>query len=121
MTALTRAAILGANDMHREQVEVPEWGGYLYVATMTGAARDAYEASIITLDGTGRARQNLENIRAKLVAACAVDEQGERLFSDADALALGKKSAAALDRVFSVASRLNAVTEDDVRDLAKNS
>jgi hypothetical protein len=35
--------------------------------------------------------------------------------------ALGKKSAAALNRVFEVAQRLSGITDDDVEELAKNS
>jgi hypothetical protein len=63
---------------------------------------------------------NLKNIRAKLVALTVVDEEGNRIFSDSDASALGKKSAAALDRVFEVAQRLSGLRPEDVEELSKN-
>ena len=107
---LTRDAILGAQDLKRELVEVPEWGGSVHIATMTGAARNAWEQSLVQ----GGGKLNLANASARLVAACAVDEAGERLFSDADAEALGKKSAAALPRCVAAAQRLNGLTADDM-------
>ena len=121
MALLSRDQILGANDLKTEQVPVPEWGGDVLVGTMTGTARDAYEQSIIEVDSQGKAKQNLQNIRAKLLAAVLVDENGNRLFSEKDINALGKKSSAALDRVFTVAQRINSVSDEDIEDLAKNS
>ena len=119
-TMLTRDAILAASDLPRELVEVPEWGGSVYVATMTGTERDAFEAAILDLKRRGAAKVNLENVRAKLLVRVLVDEAGNRLFSDADAEVLGRKSAAALDRLWAVAQRLNAMTDRDVEDLRKN-
>jgi len=113
--------VLTADDLVKELVKVPEWGGELYISTLTAADRDSYEASIIESDGSGSFRQNFKNMRAKLVARTAVDEKGKRIFEDKDIVPLGLKSAAALDRCFAVASRLNAVTDDDLEELAKNS
>jgi len=48
------------------------------------------------------------------------DEEGTRLFAAKDMDELGKKSAAALDRIFTVAQRLNGLSGEDVEDLAKN-
>lgn len=118
---LTRDQILKADDLPKELVKVPEWGGELYIATLTGADRDSYEASIMQSDGAGGMKQNFSNIRAKLVARCAVDEKGKRIFEDKDIVPLGFKSAAALDRCFAVAARLNAVSDSDIEELAKNS
>lgn len=120
MAILTKQQILDADDLKKEVVPVPEWGGEVIVTTMTGAAKDAYECSIVQFDG-GKATQNLNNVRAKLIAASVVDEQNNLLFSDKEVELLGRKSAAALDRVFAVAQRLNAVTQDDLEELAKKS
>jgi len=60
---------------------------------------------------------NLQNIRAKLSARTIVDTDGKRLFTDADIIKLGLKSAAALDRVFSAAQRLSRLTAQDVKEL----
>ena len=51
----------------------------------------------------------------------AIGEDGERLFTRADAEALGKKSAAALNRCFEVSCSLSGITSDDVDELEKNS
>jgi len=113
---LTRDAILGADDLPKQEVEIPEWGGSVFVRTMTAGERDAYESSML-LNG----KPNLANMRAKLVVRTAVDEEGKRLFADADAEALGKKSASAVDKLFGVAQRLNGLTKKDVEELEKNS
>ncbi len=116
---LSRDAILQAQDLPFEDVEVPEWGGAVRVRGLTGAERDAFEQSIVETRGKNT-RMNLKNIRAKLVALCVVDEQGNRVFSDDDAEALGRKSAAALDRVFEAAQRLSGLRKEDVEELAGN-
>lgn len=117
---LNREAILAAEDLPRELVEVPEWGGAVYVRALTGAERDQFEASIVEQRGRD-VRMNMRNIRAKLVALTVVDEDGQRIFTDDDVAALGGKSAAALDRLFAVAQRLSGLSKEDVEELAKNS
>lgn len=105
---LTKEQILLSDDLPQEPVQVPEWGGEVQVRTMTGTDRDAFEASLIGKDG------RLENVRARLVSLTLCDEAGVRLFSDGDIDALGQKSAKALDRVFTVAQRLNGIGTDQV-------
>lgn len=116
---LTKEAILTANDLVTEDVEVPEWGGTVRVRAISGAERDAFEQAIVTRKGKN-VTTNLANIRAKMVALCVVDEHGQRLFGDKDVLLLGTKSAAALDRVFTVAQQLAGLTDKDVDELAEN-
>lgn len=116
MSCLSRDNILTVDDLKREKVSVPEWGGYIFVRTMTGTERDQYESSVLGNNG----KMDLKNIRAKLVVLTAVDEDGLRLFNDDDIEVLGAKSAAALDRVFSKAQTLNKISDDDIEELAKN-
>jgi hypothetical protein len=52
--------------------------------------------------------------------AQAVDDKGNRLFTDADVKALGAKSSRALSRCVRAAQRLNGLTGADLEDLAKN-
>ncbi len=107
---LTRDQILQANDLPRERVDVPEWGGVVYVRTMTAQERDDFEQSTLGEDG----RPSMGNIRARLAVCTVVDEDGNRLFEDGDAEALGRKSASAVNRIFEVAQRLNRLRADDV-------
>lgn len=116
---LSREAILGSSDLKTETVAVPEWGGEVLVAAMSGEARDAWEQELVIREGN-RTRANLVNVRARLVAATVVDEQGKRLFSAADMEALGAKSASALDRVCKVAQRLNGMTDAELEDAKGN-
>lgn len=115
--ALSRDAILGADDLKKEVVRVPEWGGDVLIASMTGEARDAWEQSLV---GAKKGEVNMRNVRARLLAYAAVDEKGERLFSDADAEKLGKKSAKALERCVKVIQRLNALTDQDLEEAKGN-
>jgi hypothetical protein len=116
MALLTRDQILTAVDTATEDIDVPEWGGVVRVKALTGTERDAFEGSLIG----ARGQTKLDNVRAKLVAMSVVDEDGAKLFSVGDITILGGKSAAALDRVFTVAQRLSKLTEADIEDLQKN-
>lgn len=117
---LSREAILEAQDLQGELVEVPEWGGPVYVRCMTGTERDAFESEAYTLKGKN-VEINRENFRARLLVRVLVDDLGARLFSDKDVAKLGGKSAKSLDRLFSVAMRINGLSREDVEDLTKNS
>lgn len=117
---LNREQILQANDLETRDIDVPEWGGTVRVRALTGVERDALEASAI--QGKGKNRDvNLTNFRAKLCARAIVDEQGKRIFEDADIAALGRKSSGALSKVYNLAAELSGISEADVDELTKNS
>ncbi len=113
---LTREQILGTDDRPFEDIEIPEWGGTVRVCTMSGAARDAFEQSVLDEDR----KPDLTNMRAKLVARCLVDEAGQPLFSEADVVSLGSKSAAALERIVKVAERLNKLGSKQLEEIRGN-
>lgn len=120
MKALTRDEILGADDLRTESVEVPEWGGTVIVRELTGAERDTWESSVVKTNGM-KVTIDSHNMRAKLAALCIVDDDGKRVFTDKEAVKLGNKSAAALDRVTDVARRLSRIGEDEIENLGKAS
>lgn len=117
--SLSKEQILNCQDLPREKVSVPEWGGHVYVRTMTGNERDAWEDSRVRRAGKNM-RLNLRNARATLAAATICDNAGALLFDEKDISALGRKSAAALDRVYEVAQRLSQVTDEDIEELVGN-
>jgi len=117
---LSKEQILGAQDLRFETVSVPEWGGEVRIRTMTGADRDAYEQSLFASRGPDE-KSNLRNVRARIVAYSAVDEDGKRIFEESDIAALGEKSAAALERVYLACRRLSAITQEDIDELGKPS
>lgn len=116
---LSKDDILKAADVKTEEVQVPEWGGTVLVRGMTGAERDAYEASVM-VQYNGQVQMNTANGRAKLVVKCIVDDDGNRLFTDEDAVEVGAKSGRALDRLFEVAARLSGLREEDAEAAAEN-
>lgn len=116
---LNKAEILAIDDLKFEDVQIPEWGGaWVRVRTLQANERDRFEASTVQRNGK-KVTTNLDNIRARLCLLCMVDEDGERLFQEEDTFPLGGKSAAALDRIFTVAQRLNGLRDEDVEELAK--
>jgi len=116
---LTAADIWEVPDQTIEVLDVPEWGGSLYVRGLTGEERDSFEQSMVEKKGPKR-EMNLANVRAGLVARAACTEEGVRIFSDRDVKRLGQKSAVALDRVYAVASRLSGLTKEDEEELVED-
>jgi hypothetical protein len=112
---LSRESILGSSDLPIVPVEIPEWGGTVLLRSITAGERDRFEASV----NNGK-RQDLENFRARFAVLVLCDEVGNRLFADADAAALAKKSASALQTILSAGMEHNAMRADDVEALEKN-
>jgi len=116
---LSKSEILECQDLVTEQIEIPQWGGSVYVRSMTAKERDDFEGSCLT--GKGKHREvNMANMRAKLVALSTVDASGNRIFDESDIAALSKKNAGALDLIFATAQRLSGIGDQDVEALTKN-
>lgn len=111
---LTRDAILAINDTALTSVEVPEWGGKVYVRPMSGRDRDAYDMEMVNSGG------KIENIRARVAVRVVCDADGNLLFKPEDADALGKKSAKALDRIYSAMENTSKTTAEGVESLKKD-
>ena len=118
---LTREQILQAQDRVTEVVLVPEWGGEVSVRTMSGREKDHFESTVAKPGPDGKPKYNLEDFRARLLCLALVDGDGALLFKHADIALLSSKSAKALERVFSVAKRLNGIDDKDIDDMVKNS
>lgn len=118
---LSAEQILDADDLDYEDVPVPEWGGTVRVRELPGTERDKFEAQFVGKDGASVRAEGLEGFRARLAAAAIVDENGKQLFrSVAETKRLGEKSARALQRVCDVATRLSAMSEEDIKELTGN-
>jgi len=115
---LSRSQILTPRQLKREQVAVPEWGGDVWVRTMTGAERDDYEQEY--LEAKKVAGDRIPNLRARLLARTLCDADGKSLLTTADVDALGAQPADVLARLFNVASRLNGLSKADAEELEKN-
>lgn len=127
---LGRDQILQAQDLETREVHVPEWADpatgddVVLVKALSGDERMAFQLSLAQIrtmpDGRTETRPDLRNMTAKLVARAIVDEQGNRVFSDRDIAALGKKSAAALERVFEVAQEMSGLSDEDIEAAVEN-
>lgn len=115
---LDKAAILNASDDGIEQLHVPEWGGDVYLKTMSGFQRDNWE--IYFTSELEKGNGETVNIRASLAAACLCNDHGELLFSHKDIAELSKKSGKALDRIYSRCLKMNRITPQDIDELTKN-
>lgn len=113
--ALSKEAILSADDKKMVEYDVPEWGGNVKLRVMTGTERDRFESEFVN------GNKSVDMVRAKLVAKCLCDDKGQRLFSEGEIPQLGEKSAAVLDRLFAECMKLNRFSKEDVDDLAGNS
>lgn len=118
---LSKAAILAADDLPVGQVVCPEWPdpatgapGVVRLRSWTAADRDAFALSL------GDDKQGLGSLRARAIALSAIDDEGNLLFSEADVEAIGKKNALVVARIFAEIERLNAPSDKDVEQLAKN-
>lgn len=119
-----RDAILAANDRKLEPLEVAEWGVTVYLRELSAEQVSRYRAIAV---GAVNAQTRevtdpsaLMNVGCQVVAWGVCDEQGERVFSDADVKELGEKNADVIDRLSSQILRLSGLGRT-VADAKKNS
>ncbi len=123
---LSKDEILKVDDLVTDIVEVPEWGdgAAVKVRGLTGVERDEWENSRIDRKAKrkkGEAESlNLTNFRASLVVRTVVNDAGERLFTDKDAVLIGRKSAKATGRIFDKAMSLSGITDEDVEEMTED-
>jgi len=109
MAGLTREQILQASDLPLQAVEVPEWGGTVYVRGLNGAER----AELEEMDTKGG------KLRVTMVMLCTCAEDGSRLFTAEDLAALEAKSHQALLKVFDICLKMNAMEKGARESLKK--
>ena len=105
---LSKDGILGADDKIIEAVDVPEWGGKVYLRILSAHERDLFDAD--TRDKAGVfVRQDQS---AKMLVRMICDPDGKLLLTPNDMSALAGKSCKVLERLFDVALRINGYTEE---------
>lgn len=121
---LSRDQILASSGKRiYKYVEVPEWDGFVRIQSLMGKERDAFEKSVQEDPRRkgGSKKDASENLRAKLVARCIVDEDGQLLFTNSyEVKQLGELPVAGLQRVFNACMALNGITDEDVSELAED-
>lgn len=115
MPALTKEQILAADDLGLLEVNVPEWGGSVFIRVMSVGERDSYENDWMVNKSKG-----VDNFRSKFLQRVLCDDKGELLFTPAELPTLAKKSAAVMGRLWEAAMKHNKLSDSDVEELAKN-
>ena len=110
--SLTLDQILAADDTAVEKVPCPEWGGDVFIRSLTAAGRDALD----------EAKANGQSIRATIVGMSLCDESGKPLNpTEAQVAGLANKSAKPMERIADAAIALNGMGADAEQATAKNS
>ncbi len=110
---LSKEAIFAANDVQIEKVEVPQWGGHVFIKTISAKAQDEWVAY-----NREQKQDGSNNETAAYIAMCVCDESGKLMFEIKEAEQLGEKSSGAMNTIFNKAAKLNRL---DTKELAKNS
>ena len=113
MAGLSASQIISANDTKVEPVEVPEWGGTVYVRVLRGTDRDQFEEWIN--------KEKDRAVRCRFLVLSLCDERGSLLFTPDQVSQLGEKSGDVLARVFDRAWDINYLSAKAVDALGKDS
>ena len=105
---LTRDEILGRVDIATKAVEVPEWGGSIYIRQLTRGEQDVYlkrQYGNTQLKQDTRAKNqeikgfNIYGHDAFICSMGICDEQGQSIFTQKDIVELDKKSGVVVGRL----------------------
>lgn len=84
-----RDEILDSGDLEREPLDL-DTSEPVYLRAMSGTDGDYMDSELILeSDEDGNPTDVAENVRARMLVRCIVDEDGERVFSDDDAEEFG--------------------------------
>ena len=110
------------NLMPREDVPIPEFGegAVIPVHGMTAGDRSKYEKGFMSKGGKTNDEKLIE-FRQRLVVACCRDDDGKQIFTEADVVAVGKKSATLMERIVDACQRLSGMSKQDIEETIKNS
>ena len=119
-----RSRIGEVDDADYLEVAVPEWGAdfVVRVRTLTGAERDRFLSVQMDVKGDGSVEPKLEGFHSYLAALVMVDDDGARVFPDADegSEILGSKNAYLVQRIAEQALALNGLTAEVVEENVEN-
>ena len=118
MKVLTKEAILSMDDLPIEEVKVPEWNGTVRMRSLSGKERDEFE-SAVQFRSKGN-RVDIKELKVTLLSLTIVDEENKLIFTKEDLTTLNAKSAKAIDQLFAVATKMNGIGEEAVKELGKN-
>lgn len=129
---LSPEAIEAADDEVTRQVEVPEWGGHVFVRNPTAREKNLFEQQGLVRKRNNNREANLHDLKERLVINFTCYDDRQPFFCPSEprpvpmdharkplAMLRGKNSAA-VERIADVALRLGGWTEDDVEEMVGN-
>jgi hypothetical protein len=117
-----REAILNCDDTPElTPVPIPEWGYEtgVFIKVMSGSERDSYECSSIIMKN-GEPDINRVDGRARLLVLTLCDENGKNIFVKSDVAKLGTKCSLVMDRLMTIAAKVNKLSASSQDESEKN-
>jgi hypothetical protein len=111
-----REKILSAEEptLKLAPVDVPEWGCSVWMKGWSGKEREQFEKEFGDLENAGA------NVRARVLVRILQNEDGSRIFTDADADALGDKLSGPIGRLFGKVMDLSGLRAETLETTRKN-
>ncbi len=128
---LSRDQVLRADDLEREEVEVPEWGGKILCRCLTALERSelrelsiadhSVEDSYVVTLNDGREIRLRKDYDTHVVVRGTIEQDGSQKFELEDVELLNRKNPKVIERISAVIGRLSALDEEHVDELGKDS
>lgn len=120
--SLSKEQIMGQPEKACIEIEVPEWGGTVFIRQLAGWERDVLEMKALDQKTLKPTVNSMNGFRGLQCCYFLSDSEGNRLFpADEGFYKLAQKSAAALDRIVDAGRRYNRMDDEGVKDAEKNS
>lgn len=110
--------ILAADDLKPAEINVPQWGGTVFVRKLSALEAIRLSGELRKIDG-----DTSQSTQERLVVALATylsNEQGQPLATIEQARAIAAKSAMAVNLIVEAGHRLNSVDTPAAENAAKN-
>lgn len=111
---LSKDQILACSDLRSEVVSMPEWGGEIKIKAMSVEDQIEFEK-------LNKKCKDASEIVCNTLLFCCVNENGDRLFDEADIKLLQKKSFRSVEKLFRACLALNSLDPGALEKEAKNS
>lgn len=114
---LSIADILGKEDKVSERLDIPEWGGCIYVRVMSAKERSEIEDLFMRIH---ESKKDTGKFRSELIRRTWVDCNGALMITDeAIATHMMGKNALAIEKIFEKACEVNGFRQKDIEVLKK--
>lgn len=117
--ALTAEVIFAVQDIKRERLDIEEWGGYVWVHSLSSSQHEKLVQSCMRGTGKNRA-MDMIGYQSKLAVLCARDDEGARIFADEHADKLAAKASGPISKIANKAQELSGFGEGAIEVAKEN-